>query len=389
MVDQPWIKDQDSWQNWSYEHIKAMLHGIHTGAIRDYGDSWGKAGVAIADHLDQFFTDLHKAIDGRWSGTAASAAQAVLDSYGPLGGEVRRQVGQVGDLAHHVASSVDQARNHVDAIPQPKQASLADEVLNGFTGGALTQVGVPDAATVATQQYAAKKQAQHVMDTIFKPAYNHADQNMPTFPPIKQPGGQPPVGQPPITNPRYTGSPVGGQSGGGGWPASSGSLPPPTTTTAGWSGPPSGTSAFTGPGGAGVGSTGAAPISSPAPAQTTLSGYLGAPASGFGPTGAGVGLPGAGQFGAGGGGGFGPLGGSAGTGAPVGGAFGAAEAAGAARAAEAAAERQAGAMPMGAAGRGKGEEDEEHSSPGYLESPDDIFGYGTDGPMVAPPVIGE
>lgn len=390
MTDGPWIKSNDNWSNWDFHRVKSMLDGIDVNAIHAYADNWRSAGERIASTMDDFIAELTRTLNGRWSGTAATQAQSVLDSYRALPGQIQGQSATVGGLASQVAGAVAEAKSRVNGITPPQQPNLADTVLNGLTMNTLTHFGVPDAATAAAQQQAADDEARRVMAAVVQPAYTHVDQSMPTFPPIKQPGNPTPPPTPPTPVP----GPPGGTGGNAGFPGFAGSLAQPGATTGPgqttasaatgnqpWTGVAAGptggvptgatsTSGFAGmPSGAGTGPGG------PAAAGTSLAGGLASTGGTAGADGSGMGSPG-GAFG-------GRL-----TGAP-----GSAEAAAEAEragAAGAAAEGEE-AMPAGGmAGRGgRKSEDAEHRSPNYLAGPDDLFGYGPDGPMVISPVIAE
>jgi hypothetical protein len=227
------------------------------------------------------------------------------------------------------------------------------------------------------------------MTTMVTPAYNHADLNMPTFEPIKQPGNPSPTPVQPDPRTRRGGdNPVGGNGSGGQLPTFTGSTGSTATSASAWAPPPpvagsptgapvgstaTGTAGFAGlPGGAGTGPGGVGV------AGTGLPGGLGG-AGGFGPAGAGL----AGGFGSGVSG-RASAGGSSGVGDDN---LAAEEATNAERAAVA---ERGGATPGGMMG-GRGDrksEDDEHRSPNYVKGPDDLFGYGADGPMVISPVIG-
>jgi hypothetical protein len=414
-TDQPWIKDQDNWQNWDYNRVRSALDGIDVGAVRGYAGNWHSAGRQIAGVLGDFIAELKRTQDGRWSGAAATEAQSVLDGYQSLPGQIQQQSGVVGQLAEHVAGAVAEAKQRL--VAPPRQASLVDNVLNGLTSGALTNFGVPDAATVAAQQRAADDQARRLMANIVAPAYNHADRSMPTFPPIRQPGGSSPTPPPPVGGGGGGGTRLGGGSGSTGLPGFSGALPSPTMPAAASDTGPAGTVPGSGYDPAGGGQLG--PTGTPPPGSTLTSGFAGAPTGiSTDPSGAGAGVGTMGGIGPDGGPGgpsaFGPGsalpgglpagGGALGTGSALpggarsasqrsgGDAFGAAEeAAKEAAQREALAAERSGAMPFGgmAGQRRKDAEDEEHRSPNYVTGPDDLFGYGADGPMVISPVIGE
>jgi hypothetical protein len=377
-----------------------------------------KSYEARADSITQLTVRMESA----WQGDAAGAARR---GAGPLAvehGLAAPEMNTAQKLITSQVSAYDNANNSVVPVPPtPDKPGLWDNITSLGGAGRTYEQEMAEVNAANDHNVAVMSSYENVTSTntsgmprtygSISPDYSAIGVVQPQTPPTP-----PPVSvQPPPTS---TGRPPGGSS-----PSSPGtpgpttpgpsptspSVPPgPRSPAPGQTDPggfvptptgPPGPGGTPGPGGGG-GSSG--PGFGPGFVPATGFGSPGGGGSSGGGSGAGTGTGGGrgSSGGAGGRAGFGSGGGGAaseeggragarpGTGGLAAGGAAAAEAAAARGAAGAGGRGAAGGMPMGAGGRGKGDEDTEHKRPSFLVEADPDETFGTD-EVTAPPVIGE
>ncbi|MGH3940352.1 MAG: PPE domain-containing protein [Pseudonocardiaceae bacterium] len=390
---------------YQHETIKyQMENGAGPDSQGDVMSGWNQ--------LSGRLTDIRRYIESAISGVQATqqgaAADAAVKAMVPMGSWVDEAQRLANDTRDRIGAQIDafnKARGSIPEVPPEPRGGGWKEIpgIDSFT----TSDQEVDEAFNAEQE----RQARAVMEA-YQNGTNERVVNVPHFAP-------PPTGEPDLSVPIGRRSEVGGFPGDASGGSGGGSLPGAQTSLAGVGADgtaqlpaaptgPQGGSGFVDPerGGGrpvapatptapGVVPGGAAPVRPAAGGpRGPGSGRVGAGRSGPGGGGAGMrGGPGAGGFrpqggGPGGGfgldrGGFGPTGSPESAAARAAGAGSGAAGAGAGRGAA-----NAGGVPFGGMGGGRGDEDSERQRPSYLIEPDSNRLIG-ELPWTAPAVIGE
>ncbi|MGW0177335.1 hypothetical protein ACWDUM_26235 [Rhodococcus sp. NPDC003322] len=420
---------EESFDSMSHEQIMASVDRMDPAAVSASAQGWTAIGSALAEGLAGFKSAILGEIGAGWEGVAAASAAKATDAYVKASDQLAAAGSLVGSKVAEAATGITQVKA---TVPPPEHTSLAEKVFNFVS---------PEAAMIKGllhERNEAREQAVQIMKTVYSPVMRQADTQVPTLPSPTS-----------VTDGAATGNSGGdvtdtkGSAGYGdtGYGTPGAADAGETFAPAGGTTPGTGTGTGTGTG-AGTGAeTADAAASDPydesssnpgnadsfaagqgadsAFAQTDPSSVWTRPAGagvdgavpGSGGYGAGTGTPGAAGVGSGGahggvgsggvgGGGVGSGGVGSGTG---GGSFGggtgtvgvpggpaAAGSAAAPAAAAGAAGRPgmpgAGMMPAGA--RGRGDDDTEHATPGYLVNVDNGNDLVGNLPLVAPPVLG-
>ena len=413
----------------AYDHkaLDAMVkQNADPGAVGSTGDAWIEAGNAMA----RFQTGVIQAIGSSssdWRGSAGDSARGFMASVGNWVGEAGKSAQLAGTQMNVQAQALSKAKNEMPAeVPYDRGEWIRKIFTSGDPWGTWQD---------AKAQYAAHQEAHQEAARVVA-TYDAGLAGASTMPAFTAPptmsgdgGGTNPPGRGTtgIDNLGGTGTGTGGTGTGSGvgtipGAGGTGTGPRPPGTGPGGPGSPGGPGGPGRPGGPGGTDPGGAGPGRPGgpggpggpgypgggPGDGGMGGFPigGGPMGGFpggsdyerGPGGRG-GSTGAGGrgFGPGGGSGFGPgseggktggVPGRGGLGPGGAGALAAEHAAGGGRGLAGGRGGGMGGMPMGAGGRGEGEEDGEHQRPSYLVEGDPESLFGTD-EMTAPPVIGE
>lgn len=426
--DDPALGSPEAFEAMSHEDIKAAVDGMNGGSLRASAEGWTKIGEALQQALNDFRDFITTETDGKWEGVAKDSATAATGRYATESGKLAEAGTLIGTKITEAATGVDQVKA---TVPPVSKRSLLEVA---FDAGMPT-VGL--FKRLVHDQDEAHQEAIQIMRTVYTPVMQQADTNVPRLPepprviaenqgasPSR--GGAPGIGTPGSPTP-YTGGPNSGsptplvQTPGSPMPGATpgtGSTPdafnpitpgpqptsndqftapadamtnPAETWTApaaatGLDGSRAGQSAYGLPGMGGGAGTGT---------YSGTSGLGSTPGSGIG-SGAGSGGGGGGVGGGGiltGGYGSGGMGsGGSGTGGGAAGASPSATAGGASGTTAAGTAARGGAatggMMPGAGARGRGDDDAEHKTPGYLVNVDNGSELIGNLPLAAPPVIG-
>ncbi|MDH6680604.1 hypothetical protein M2284_004833 [Rhodococcus sp. LBL1] len=426
--DAPVLGSPEAFEAMSHEAIKSAVDAMNGEALRASAEGWKKIGESLEQSLNGFRDFMTNTIkDGAWEGIAADSARAATANYADDSTKLAAAGKLVGSKIEEAATAIDQVKS---TVPPVSKRSIGETLFNAI---------VPPAGLLKSmlhEQDEAHQEAIQIMRSVYTPVMQQSDTKVPTLqPPVKR-GTAPPDG------PSTTGLP---QSGGGPTPytpynAPNPGLQSPHTGIPGAPGGPGATPGadIPGPDALGPNTTGQNPLApgaggpyagtpntvdtqtNPASAWTAPAAANGGDAtrygqSGLGPLGAGTGGGyagthgsgsgfggGGGSTGSGAGGGYSPggflsggLGGSSGGGGlgASGGAGAAATGTGGATGGAASAAGRPGApggtgMMPGAGARGRGEDDNEHKTPGYLVNVDNGNELIGKLPLAAPPVIG-
>ncbi|BDC71903.1 WXG100 family type VII secretion target [Prescottella equi] len=423
--DDPALGSPEAFEAMSHEDIKAAVDGMNGGALRASAEGWTKIGQSLEQALNDFRDFITTETDGKWEGVAKDSATAATGRYATESGKLAEAGTLIGTKITEAATGVDQVKA---TVPPVSKRSLLEVAFDA---------GMPTAGLFKRlfhDQDEAHQEAIQIMRTVYTPVMQQADTNVPRLPepprviaenqgasPSSGGGGAPGIGTPGSPTP-YTGGP---NSGSPTPPVQTPGSPIPGATPGTGSTPdafnpiapgaqPTSNDQFTAPADATI--TPAAAWTAPAAAtgldgtRAGQSGY-GIPGMGGGSgtysgtgslgsnTGSGIGAGaggGAGGYGGGiltGGYGSGGMGsGGSGTGGGAAGSSPSATAGGATgtTAAGTAARNGAvgGGMMPGAGARGRGEDDAEHKTPGYLVNVDNGSELIGNLPLAAPPVIG-
>jgi len=429
--DAPVLGSPEAFEAMSHEAIKSAVDAMNGEALRASAEGWKKIGQSLEQSLNDFRDFMGSTIKERaWEGIAADSAKQATANYAQDSNRLAAAGKLVGTKIEEAATAIDQVKS---TVPPVSKRSIGE----AFLDAVLPPVGLYK--SIVHEQDEAHKEAIQIMRTVYTPVMQQSDTNVPTLPPPVQvgtpptppgqwnPSGVPQSGGAPGSTP-YTapnpGSPGPNAGLPGGTPGSGNASGADTAgpdalgpDTAGqnlfapgnggaYAGNPNAVdaqtnpaSAWTAPAAAGgadatrYGQTGLGPLGTGAGG-----GYGGASGSGGGfgsgaggSTGSGAGGYAPGGFLSGGpGGGSGSAGGLGAGGASPSGATGAGSGTGGASAAgRPGAPGGTGMMPgAGAGARGRGEDDSEHKTPGYLVNVDNGNELIGKLPLAAPPVIG-
>ncbi|MBM4487199.1 PPE domain-containing protein [Prescottella equi] len=427
--DDPALGSPEAFEAMSHEDIKAAVDGMNGGSLRASAEGWTKIGESLQQALNDFRDFITTETDGKWEGVAKDSATAATGRYATESGKLAEAGTLIGTKITEAATGVDQVKA---TVPPVSKRSLLEVAFDA---------GMPTAGLfkrLVHDQDEAHQEAIQIMRTVYTPVMQQADTNVPRLPepptvigPSQsrpESGGSVPGTGTPGTPTTYTGGPntssqmpqtstadgplPGAAPGGGSTPNSYNPINPTVQPTSNdqfttpadamtspaetWTAPAAATgldgsragqSAYGIPGmGGGAGTySGTSGLGS-----TPGSGISSGAGSGGGGVGGGgilTGGYGSGGYGSGGmgSGGSGIGGGAAGSSpsATAGGASGTTAAGTAARGGAA-----TGGMMPGAGARGRGDDDAEHKTPGYLVNVDNGSELIGNLPLAAPPVIG-
>lgn len=426
--DDPALGSPEAFEAMSHEDIKAAVDGMNGGSLRASAEGWTKIGESLQQALNDFRDFITTETDGKWEGVAKDSATAATGRYATESGKLAEAGTLIGTKITEAATGVDQVKA---TVPPVSKRSLLEVAFDA---------GMPTAGLfkrLVHDQDEAHQEAIQIMRTVYTPVMQQADTNVPRLPepprviaenqgasPSR--GGAPGIGTPGSPTP-YTGGPNSGsptplvQTPGSPMPGATpgtGSTPdafnpitpgpqptsndqftapadamtnPAETWTApaaatGLDGSRAGQSAYGIPGmGGGAGTYSGTSGLGSTPGSGIGSGAGGGGGGGGGGVGGGGILTGGYGSGGMGSGGSGIGGGAAGSSpsATAGGASGTTAAGTAARGGAA-----TGGMMPGAGARGRGDDDAEHKTPGYLVNVDNGSELIGNLPLAAPPVIG-
>ncbi|NKS22315.1 hypothetical protein GS467_14020 [Rhodococcus hoagii] len=425
--DDPALGSPEAFEAMSHEDIKAAVDGMNGGSLRASAEGWTKIGESLQQALNDFRDFITTETDGKWEGVAKDSATAATGRYATESGKLAEAGTLIGTKITEAATGVDQVKA---TVPPVSKRSLLEVAFDA---------GMPTAGLfkrLVHDQDEAHQEAIQIMRTVYTPVMQQADTNVPRLPEPPRviaenqgaspsSGGAPGIGTPGSTAP-YTGgpnsgspippvqtpgSPIPGATPGTGstpdafnpiapaaQPTSNDQFTAPadasTTPAAAWTAPAAaagldgtragqsgygipgmGGGAATYSGAGGSGSNAGSGIG--AGAGGGAGGYGGGILTGgYGSSGFGSGGMGSGGSGTGGGTGSSPS-------ATAGGATGTTAAGTAARGGAA-----TGGMMPGAGARGRGDDDAENKTPGYLVNVDNGSELIGNLPLAAPPVIG-
>ncbi|GAB2661060.1 hypothetical protein GCM10027068_46400 [Prescottella soli] len=428
--DDPVLGSPEAFEAMSHQEIKSAVDAMNGEALRASAEGWKKIGESLDQSLNGFRDFMSNTIkDGTWEGVAADSARAATANYA----EDSTKLAAAGKL---VGSKIEEAATAIDQV----KATVPPVAKRSFIESAFDRM-VPTAGMLKFMLHEkdeAHQEAIKIMRTVYTPVMQQSDTKVPKLPKPPQVTNRDPGNTPPNTDATLWG---GGPTAHTPYSApNAGSPGPHTGLPNGTPGPGTTPGAdIPGPDAFGPNTTGQNPLApgdggsyvgtpntvdtqtNPASAWTAPAAANGGDAArfgqaGLGPLGTGTGGGYAGTHGSGGGygsggastgsgagGGYSPggflsggLGGSSGGGlgaSGAGGAGAAATGAGGATGGAAAAAGRPGApggsgMMPGAGARGRGEDDNEHKTPGYLVNVDNGNELIGKLPLAAPPVIG-
>ncbi|WP_430331841.1 hypothetical protein [Rhodococcus sp. ACT016] len=424
--DDPVLASPEAFEAMSHQEIKAAVDAMNGQALRASAEGWKKIGESLEQSLNDFRDFMSSTIkDDTWKGIAADKATEATSNYAQDSARLAAAGKLVGSKIGEAATAIDQVKA---TLPPVGERSIVGTLIDR----ALPSVGL--LKSLLHEQDEAHQEAVQIMRTVYTPVMQQADTKVPKLPAPPQV-----VNAPPVVNPATTGAPTGGAPNGytpfhapnSGSPAPNSGLPGgapgagnnPGADTFGpgtFIAPETGV----GPNALGGPNAGADPNvvdaqTNPASAWTVPAGMTAVDGSrlgqsGIGPLGSGgAGYnsgthgPGAGYTGTSGGSagggltpggvGSGSLGGGLGSRGGLSGGGGtslsAASGPGAGAGGVSAGSGRPGApggsgMMPGAGARGRGEDDDEHKTPGYLVNVDNGNELIGKLPLAAPPVIG-
>ncbi|WP_433611683.1 hypothetical protein [Prescottella agglutinans] len=442
--DDPVLGSPDAFEAMSHQDIKSAVDAMNGEALRASAEGWKKIGQSLEQSLNDFRDFMSSTItDGAWEGVAADSAKLATANYAEDSARLAAAGKLVGSKIEEAATAIDQVKA---TVPPVAERSFLQSAIDRT----LPSVGM--LKFMLHERDEAHQEAIQIMRSVYTPVMQQSDTNVPKLPKPPQvtdggtgpippdTGGFPSGGGPAPYQAWNPGSP-GPNAGLPGAPGGPGATPGADTPGADTPGP----DAF------GPGTTGQNPLTpgggdqyagtpnaidaqtNPASAWTAPAAANGGDAAArygqtglgaLGPLGAGSGggyggaSASGGGFGGGGGstgsgssGGYAPggflsgglggssgggLGGSSGAGGlgasgaggPGAAATGAAGATGGGAAAGRPGAPGGSGMMPGAGARGRGEDDNEHKTPGYLVNVDNGNELIGKLPLAAPPVIG-
>lgn len=431
------IMEDDPFDAMSHAQIFAHVDEMKPDILFAISNAWTEISERVVKGISAFNLAVESAIGDGWQGKGGSAALEAVLAYSADGQELQTRVQLIANKVEEARIALGQAKQ---SIPRPSDASVMEQIFSLIPGESWRQA--------QHEAEEAERLARQVMKEMYLPYMKRADDQVPVLPPAFNPitsgggtsGGRSPfqTGTDQMSYEQAASAAGNHQTSGGG-----SGLEQRTTDSAGdaatepavggaGNGASAGGSGATPGAGAGVGvgergrvsgsgngqdGSGSGPATTSAASavpQSVAGGSIPGVGHGTG-LGGGNGLtggPGTGGFGGGGsaggagggtaGGGLGAnglggngLGGSALGGSVPGGGLGSAGGSGARGGAAGslggAGSRgmMAGGMGGMAGGRGQGDDDKMHETPGYLITLDNGSELIGDLPMVTPPVLGQ
>lgn len=422
--DGPALGSPEPFEAMSHQEIKAAVDGMNGGSLRASAEGWTQIGESLEQALNDFRDFITHETNGKWEGLAQDAAAAATDGYATESGKLARAGKLIGTKITEAATGVDQVKA---TVPPVSGRSLFEIAFDA---------GLPGAGVFKRVFYAqdeSHQEAIQIMRTVYTPVMQQADTRVPRLPEPPQvvgpnqnyrdsrgsapgsgapnpygpypggPSGAAPAPQTPTPESALPGGTPGAGSTHdaydpitpGGQPAANDQFNAPADATtapaAAWTAPATaagvdgtraGQSGYGTPGMGGGAGTYSGAGGSGSNAGSGIGAGAGGGAGGFGGGGILTGGYGSGGMGSGGTGSGGGATGSSPS-ATASGATGATAAGTAARGGAA-----GGGMMPGAGARGRGEDDTEHKTPGYLVNVDNGSELIGNLPLAAPPVIG-
>ena len=391
----------------SHEDIAGMVGSLAIGPIATSSKNWNDLSAAAGSGSDGFRTGIEAAMASGWSGPMSDAVRGGVGDYVSSASALATSMSLIGNKLLEAHAGFEQTKSRMPPVVASEASTLIGSLLP-----------VPFATKTATAvQEEQQNEARRIMRSVYVPGVVLSDTNVPVLPTAHNPvdgGGGGSTGGwaggfPAGNYPAASGS--GGATSGGG-AGSAGAVDPAAQSAAQQTEAGTATPGQSGPGQPGSSPSG--PLSPADRSGETRAAAAGGPGNAPGGLGSnvggggssGTGSPGAGYGGSGysgsnyGGSGYNGSGGGVGSGAGFGGSvlgspIGSGGSSGGPGGASAAAAGRAGAhgMPgvggMGAAGgRGTGDNDGEHTTPGYLIDVGNGSELIGDLPLVAPPVLG-
>lgn len=391
----------------SHEDIAGMVGSLAIGPIATSSKNWNDLSAAAGSGSDGFRTGIEAAMASGWSGPMSDAVRGGVGDYVSSASALATSMSLIGNKLLEAHAGFEQTKSRMPPVVASEASTLIGSLLP-----------VPFATKTATAvQEEQQNEARRIMRSVYVPGVVLSDTNVPVLPTAHNPvdgGGGGSTGGwaggfPPGSFPAASGS--GGATSGGG-AGSAGAVDPAAQSAAQQTGAGTATPEQSGPGQPGSSPSGPLPPADRSgETRAAAAGGPGNAPGGLGSNGggggsSGTGSPGSGYGGSGysgsnyGGSGYNGSGGGVGSGAGYGGSvlgspIGSGGSSGGPGGASAAAAGRAGAhgMPgvggMGAAGgRGTGDNDGEHTTPGYLIDVGNGSELIGDLPLVAPPVLG-
>ena len=428
------IMEDDPFDAMSHARIFAHVDEMKPDVLAAISTAWTEISGRVATGISAFNDAVGSAIGDGWQGKGGSAALEAVIAYSADGQELQTRVQLIANKVEEAKIALGQAKQ---SIPRPSDASVVEQVISMIPGESWRQA--------QHEAEEAERLARQVMKEVYLPYLKRADDQVPVLPPAFNPinaGGGTSGGSSPFQigadqasreqaasamgNYQISGGPdqrAADSAGGTGTEApvdgtsNSGSAGGSGATPGagvGDGGPLSGLENGQGEGDFGPATTSAAsagPQSVPGasvPGAGNITGFGGGNGLTGGPGTGGFGTGGSGSGGSAGGAGGGLTGGGLGTsglagralggsglgGSVAGGGLGGAGGSGArggAGSLGAAGSRgmMAGGMGGMAGGRGQGDDDKMHETPGYLITLDNGNELIGDLPLVTPPVLGQ
>ncbi|MGG7103345.1 hypothetical protein [Rhodococcus sp. 24CO] len=425
------IIEDDPFDAMSHAQIFAHVDEMKPDILVAISKAWTEISERVVNGISAFNLAVGSAIGDGWQGKGGSAALEAVLAYSADGQELQTRVQLVANKVEEARIALGQAKQ---SIPRPNDASLGEQLISMIPGESWRQA--------QHEAEEAERLARQVMKEMYLPYLKRADDQVPVLPPAFNPitsGGGTTSGRSPFQTGtdqmsyEQAASAAGRSSSGGSGleqrttDSAGGAGTEPTVDGAGNGASAGGSGATPGDGvgdggrvsgsGNGQGESGSGPSTTSAASavpQSVAGGSIPGVGHGTG-LGGGTGLtggPGAGGFGGGGsaggagggtaGSGLGAnglggsgLGGSALGGSVAGGGLGSAGGSGARGGAAGSLGgtgsrgMMAGGMGGMAGGRGQGDDDKMHETPGYLITLDNGNELIGDLPMVTPPVLGQ
>lgn len=411
--DDPVLTSPEAFEAMSHEAIKTAVDAMNGEALTASAEGWKKIGESLEQSLNDFRDFISGTIAGNWEGIAADSAERATAKYAEDSAKLANAGKLVGSKIEEAATGVNQVKATVPPVAERSLLEMAFDTV-APTAGAFKRL--------MHAQDEAHQEAIQIMRTVYTPVMQQADTMVPRLPAPPQVtdpqgnAGSPGIGGPasgsttsytpygaPNTGSTGTPLPTGATPGAGAYtdtgaatapapidsyPTSPNALDTQTDPNSAWTAPaavnPEDGARF---GQSGLG-TGVTPGNASAGLGSGGPGSAGLGSAGIGGAGSASGSSGltSGGFVGGGLGANGSAPGSGASGASAASAGGASTGAGTATS-TGRAPGAAGMVP-GAGARGRGDDDNQHKTPGYLVNVDNGSELVGRLPLAAPPVIG-
>lgn len=205
-LDPAYITQMEAFEGVPHAEIHANAQAMMPGNMHHVADEWVDIGQGLDTRILALFIKINKTIADGIEGKTADAASAAAKKFIDQATDVREVVESVGRRIKAAAYAAETVKRSVPPVP----TRVAGAPVEGATIGTVPLSGLPVPTDDATFQALLDEEHQTavtVMNTIYKPAYKPAGDDVPTFVAPDTPGDGWDGGVPGTGGPNGAGTP--------------------------------------------------------------------------------------------------------------------------------------------------------------------------------------